>query len=291
MKSVVRSKCAAAALVGAALAVVMTASAMAQDNADASSLADQARDPTAPVTAFQMTYKYVASFHQLPDASQGAILLQPIIPWKLGTSSHIARVSASYVTSGPDFGAIAETPPDLAPPNQIALGNQTGLQDIALLDLAIWPTSFGRMGLGGVISIPIASDPSLGSEKWSVGPAFVLMTKLGGFQGGFLLQGLFSVAGNEERADVDVLTLQPFGGIGLANNWSVGLSDIVFTYDTRRGKWVSVPFGLRLEKFVTLGSQSARAYVDAEYGFLRDEISPEWTYRFTFSPLLGGKKK
>ena len=250
------------------------------------SLAERARDPTSPLVAFQITYKSV-DFYQLPsDANQGSLILQPIIPFRIGNQAHIARATATFVTNGPDFGAIAAAPPGLAPPNQIPLGDKRGFQDLAMVDLLIFPAPFGRWGLGPALVLPTASDPSLGSGKWSLGPAFVLTTALGRFQGGFLLQGIFSVAGKEDRDDLDVISLQPFGGIGLKNDWSIGLSDIVFTYDTRRGTFTSVPFGLRLEKFLALGKLPARVYGDVEYGFLKNDLSPKWTSRFTFTPLL-----
>ena len=252
------------------------------------SLAEQARDPTASLTAFQITYRYVASYHGL-DATSGALVLQPVIPFQLGGMRNIARISASLVTHGPDLGAIAKAPPDLPPPNQIPMKDLWGLQDMAVLDVVVFPAPFGRWGVGGVVSLPTATDPALGSEKWSLGPALVIMTRLGGFQGGLLVQGLFSVAGKSSREDVDVVTLQPFGGFGLPGDWSIGLSEINYAYDTRGGKWASVPFGLRLEKLLRFGSLPVRVYGDVEYGFLESQISPRWTFRLTFSPLIGGK--
>jgi hypothetical protein len=75
------------------------------------SLAEQARDPTASLTAFAIRYDYIDSFHNLSDADQGQIVLQPIIPWKWGEQKHIARVTASYVTNAPDWGLLAEDAP------------------------------------------------------------------------------------------------------------------------------------------------------------------------------------
>ena len=47
-------------------------------------LAAQARDPTAPVTAFVTRYDYISDFHNLKGADQQQLVLQPIIPWKWG---------------------------------------------------------------------------------------------------------------------------------------------------------------------------------------------------------------
>ena len=60
--------------------------------------------------------------------------------------------------------------------------------DLAAVDLMIKSTSWGRQGFGLGAILPTASDPALGSEKWSLGPAYVAITKIGDVQAGFLGQ-------------------------------------------------------------------------------------------------------
>ena len=138
-------------------------------------LASEARDPTASVTAFQIRYDLVSSFHNLPDATQGSIVLQPVIPWKLAGKPHVARVTLGYTTSGPDWGdlALAAEAGNL-PPNYVPTADKTGLGDLALVDFFIFDAPWsGRWGIGPALIVPTASDPALGSEKWSIGPAAV----------------------------------------------------------------------------------------------------------------------
>jgi len=129
------------------------------------SLAEQARDPTASLTAFQIRYGYIESFHNLPGADQTQLVLQLIIPWKWGNQKHIARITAPYITSGPDWGIIADDTLSGIPPNYVPTAKQEGLGDIAAVDLLIFDTSWGRQGIGAAIIMPTASDPALGSEK------------------------------------------------------------------------------------------------------------------------------
>jgi hypothetical protein len=268
----------------AALLLMMNATAVAEEKPQ--DLAAQARDPTAPLTAFAIRYDITTSFHNLPDADQQQLTIQPIIPWKWGKYQHISRITLPYVTSAPDWGLIAEDAAGGLPPNYVPTAEQEGLADTALVDVVVFPTSWGRQGFGGALVMPTASDPALGSEKWSVGPAYVAITKIGGFQGGFLTQWLVSIAGESDRDDINSLTLQPFGGFGFSGGWSLNTSEMVFNYDVERSRWTSLPLGVRVEKLVKLGKMSARLFVDVEHNFADKDVAPENIVRFAFVPLF-----
>jgi hypothetical protein len=111
-------------------------------------LASQARDPTAPVTAFVIRYDFISNFHNLPDTSQQQLVLQPVIPWKWGKQVHIARVTVPYVTSAPYWGQLAEDEANGLPPNYTPTKDVIGLADTALDDLIVMPTSWGRVKWG-----------------------------------------------------------------------------------------------------------------------------------------------
>jgi hypothetical protein len=249
-------------------------------------LAAQARDPTASLTAFQIRYDYTASFHGVSDADQGAIVLQPVIPFKLGSLKNIARITLPYVTNAPDFGALSDIDQNPVPPNYIATKDKGGLGDTAALDLVLFDTSWGRWGIGPVLSIPTATDDALGTGKWSLGPAAVGITRLGDLMVGMLGTGLFSVAGDSDRESVSAITFQPFASYGLGGGWSIGLSELTYTYDFKQNRWAAVPIGGRVEKLVHLGKLPVRLYFDVEYNLVNDDIAPQWTFRFAFVPLL-----
>ena len=250
------------------------------------SLAEQARDPTASVTAFAIRYDFIESFHNLPNADQTQLVLQPIIPWKWGEQKHIARFTASYVTSGPDWGILAQEAANSIPPNYTPTAKQEGLADISAVDLLIFDTSWGRQGIGAAIIMPTASDPALGSEKWSIGPAYVAITKFGDVSAGFLAQWLYSIAGEDDRDDINSFSVQPFAGYGFGDGWSVQLSDMNFNYDLKRDRWTSVPLGGRIEKLITIGKLPARLYFEYEHNFIDDDVASKNTIRIAFVPLL-----
>lgn len=96
-----------------------------------SDLAQRAQDPTLPLTAFAVKYNIVSGFHNLPGASQQQITLQPIIPWKWGDTTHVARLTLGGVVSGPDWGQLAEAPPGVLAPDFTPTREKTGIGDLA----------------------------------------------------------------------------------------------------------------------------------------------------------------
>jgi len=68
------------------------------------------------------------------------------------------------------------------------------------------------VGCWATFQFPTATDVELGSGKWSTGPGFVvfLSDRALHVTTGFLVLNLWSFAGDEDRANVNAMTLQPF---------------------------------------------------------------------------------
>jgi hypothetical protein len=270
-------------------ACLLSGTARAEEGAD---LGAEARDPTASVTMLQFRVDHVASFHNLEDADQTTFILQPVIPFAWGEQRHIARITLPYVVEGPDWGLLAEEQADAAtgnatPPNYVPTEDKTGLGDTALFDFMVYDAPWeGRYFVGLSATLPTATDPALGSEKWSLGPAAGAIVKSGELMLGGIALSNFSVAGDSDRDDISTLTFQPFGSYGLGDGWSVELSEIAYNYDLKAGKWTSIPLGGRVAKMTKAGKVPLRLFVDAEYNFADSVVAPEWTFRFAVVPLL-----
>jgi hypothetical protein len=247
---------------------------------------ENARDPTAPITAFQLMYRW-NDFNQIPgDENQQTFVAQPIIPWKWGERSHIARITAPYVVSAPKWDPATDNcSPDLPPPNYIPCGDESGLGDIVAVDFFLMDTSVGRFGVGPVVVLPTGKD-ALGSGKWQLGPAGVFIGKAPKIIWGGLAQGFFSVGGDEERDDVESLLFNPIFSYDLGNNWSIGTSDMGFSYNLKTSKWTNVPLGVRVEKMFDWGKKGTRVFLDVEHNFRDDQISVGNTVRLFIVPLF-----
>ena len=72
-------------------------------------------------------------------------------------------------------------------------------------------------GAGPVLLVPIATDDLLGTKKFGVGPTALILKQANGWTYGALVNQVWSVAGDEDRADVNQMFLQPFLVLQLEN--------------------------------------------------------------------------
>ena len=267
------------------LAIVFTVAMMAGVQAQAQ---ESARDPTAPITAFQLMYRW-NDYNNVPDdddAKQHTFIAQPVIPWKWGERAHISRITAPFVLSAPNANyGTEDCTPDIPPPNYIPCGDETGIGDIAAVDFTLFETSFGRIGVGPVIVLPTGKDV-LGSGKWQIGPAAVLIGKTPKVVYGGLAQTFFSFAGDDDRDSVRTFSFNPIFSYDLGSNWSMGSSDMTFSYDLKSSVWTNVPIGIRLEKMFDWGKKGTRVFIDIEKNLQDDQVSVGNTFRLVVVPLL-----
>lgn len=260
-----------------------------QEQEGGANLAQQARNPTASLTLFQIVTSHTASYHNFDDANLTSIILMPVIPFKTGKLRHIVRITLPWVASSPDWATLrGEDPGNILPPSYVPTADVSGLGDTNVFDLLIFPAPWkgGRIAAGVSATVPTATDPALGTEKWSVGPALGGLVQAGKFLAGGIVLTNFSFAGASDRDDVSLMTLQPFASYGLGNNWSAELPMMMFNYDFNADKWTSLPLGARIGKMVTIGKLPVRFFGDAEYNFADTGVSPQWTFRFAVVPLL-----
>ena len=85
----------------------------------------------------------------------------------------------------------------------------TGLADIVFAEVIAFKTKFGLLAAGPLFSFPTASSPQLGTGKWSAGLAGAFTKKLGGVRVGILAQQFVSFAGDSQREDQNYMILQP----------------------------------------------------------------------------------
>lgn len=84
-----------------------------------------------------------------------------------------------------------------------------------------------NLAIGPTMTIPTATSPDLGSQKWTVGPAIAVASTQGPWVWGGVASYHWSVAGVERRKEVSALTLQPFAYYNFTDGWAVGTSPTV----------------------------------------------------------------
>ena len=216
----------------------------------AEDLSQTANDPTAPLMAMQLIDNYTSDFHNsLEGETANSVMFRAAYPYKWGETSHIARISQPYVTNTPS--------------------GDTGLADMTLFDMTVFPASWGRFGVGIVAGIPIADD----NKQWSLGPAvgFVNNTLAKGLNIGLFNQNLFRVAGDDDRPDTSISSFQPILNYSVGGGWNIGTGDIQYIYDWESSQWASLPVGIQVGKLVKIGKVPTILSLQYQYNFA-DEV-------------------
>jgi len=99
--------------------------------------------------------------------------------------------------------------------------------------------------------LPTATDDALGGEKFGLGPTAVALKQQGPWTYGALANHVWSVAGDDDREDVNATFLQPFLSYITATHTTFGLNT-ESTYDWQNDQW-SVPINLTVAQLLKIG--------------------------------------
>jgi hypothetical protein len=140
------------------------------------------------------------------NGAKNTLNFQPVIP--VGLTSKFNLISRIIVPIISQYNMTGEG------------SHQTGLSD-AVVSAWVSPAEAKNgltWGVGPVFLVPIATDDFLGTKKYGVGPTALLLKQTHGWTMGALVNQIWSVAGNADRADINQMFIQPF----LSYNWKSG---------------------------------------------------------------------
>jgi hypothetical protein len=236
----------------------------------ADELAKQLANPVAALISVPFQLNYDTGYAN--DGEKWLLNVQPVVPISLNEK----------------WNVISRTILPLIDQKNVANGDsQSGLGDVlqSFFFSPKKPTASGWiLGVGPAALLPTATDDLLGQKQWALGPTAVALkqTKTG-WTYGALVNQLWSVAGDDDRPDVNAMFLQPFLTKGLGKGRTIALN-LESSYDWERKQW-TVPVNLSYSKVSKLGNQlvswqgGVRAYLDAPDG------GPDWGLRFGFTLL------
>ncbi|MQB07719.1 hypothetical protein DXT91_27065 [Agrobacterium tumefaciens] len=220
-----------------------------------------ANNPLTPKITVNFHDYFIPSFIDVPrDPHANQFLLRGLIPSDLGGIPQLFRFTLPVATS-PDV-------PD---------GYVTGLGDLTLMDIFILPKK-GELtfGAGPLVVLPTATDENLGSGKWQIGGAGIVVAP----QKWGLLAGLAtyqtSFAGQSEREDVNLFTFQPIVNYNLSDGWYLR-STATWNFNLESGSSY-VPVGLGVGKVFQLDKGvTMNAFVEPQYTVWHDGAgAPRW---------------
>jgi hypothetical protein len=245
--------------------------AMAQDGTSADDLAKQLQNPIASLISvpFQNNFDFGIG---PADGSRWTMNMQPVIPMSISEDWNlIGRVVLPVISQNDVFGNS---------------GNQTGLSDAVVSGFFSpkAPTAGGLIwGAGPVLLIPTATDELLGTEKFGVGPTAVALKQAGSFTYGALVNHIWSIAGADDRADVNQTFFQPF----LAKNYAGGYALTAVTEISQNWDFDSTSgmFAIVGSKVVTIGSQATQVAFGPRF-FYGNGRAADWGFRAAFTLLF-----
>ena len=244
--------------------------------ADADALAKQLSNPVAALISVPLQFNYDDGYGAGGDGERYTLNIQPVAPFSISKDWNVISRTILPVISQDDV---------VAGDNQSGLGDTT--QSFFFSPKA--PTASGWIwGAGPAFLLPTATEDELGTEQWAIGPTIVALKQTqDGWTYGALWNYLVSVAGDDDRADVNSTFFQPFLAKALRGGRTVTIN-LESSYDFEGEHW-NVPLNLVYSKVTKIGGHmvsfagGARYYLDTPPG------GPDWGLRFVVT-LLYPKK-
>jgi hypothetical protein len=237
-------------------------------------LAKKLANPIANLISIPIQANYDENIGPAEDGSQWQINIQPVIP----------------VSIGENWNLLTRTIMPLINQNDIPVSGQgeSGLGDIVASQFFSpkTPTDRGWIWGGGPVwLLPTATDDALGGEKFGLGPTAVALRQQGPWTYGALANHVWSVAGDDDREDVNTTFLQPFLSYITPTQTTFGLNT-ESTYDWQNDQW-SVPINLTVAQLLKIGDLPLQVSAGVRYWADAPENGPEdWGARVQLTFLF-----
>ncbi|MCU0290437.1 MAG: hypothetical protein MUF10_00385 [Thermoanaerobaculaceae bacterium] len=228
-------------------------------------LAKAAQNPVASMIS--LPFQNNTGFGYGPDNDvQNVLNIQPVWPFSLGTWNLISRTIVPVVYQ-----------PDLP-----GLDGAFGLGDINE-SLYFSPAQPGKViwGVGPTFTLPTATSEALGTEKWSGGLGLVALTMPGKWVFGMLVSNQWSFAGDDQRADVNSMTLQYFVNYNFSRGFYFTSAPInTANWEASSEDCWTVPVGGGFGQIFP-GKPPVNVQVSAYYNVVKPDHAPaaDWTLR------------
>ena len=236
----------------------------------AEELAKKLANPVADLIGvpFQFNFQFNIN-NTTSDGNNGYRLLlnfQPVIPVSLSKGLNIINRVIVPLTTQKDVTA--------------KNAKEEGLGDILYTPYFSPSKSKLIIGIAPAFSFPTATNDLLGSKKFNLGPSLVLLGQPDKWTIGGLATQLWSVAGSNERDDINTLFFQPFFSYAFNGGFILGvLSENI--YDWRKKMLTSGLIQLTMSQvFKIAGKQIASIGIyPVGYYANKNVIKPEWGVR------------
>jgi hypothetical protein len=268
-----------ALVVMAVLPAVLRAQAAPKDSTEAKEqLAKKLANPVSDLVSIPFQFNWQEGVG--PDKGNQFILnIQPVVPlpvsekWNLIGRWIMPIISQPALTPG---GPTAEGMGDILWSTFLSPAHPKR---------AIW-------GVGPALSLPVSSNPMLGTGKWSVGPTFVVLKQQKEWTYGILWNQIWSIAGDSGRGNVSQMFTQPFIAHTSKSSltWTLN-AEASTNWEAASGQQWSIPINLMVSKVAPFGPFPASYQFGLGYYVVHPDDGPTWKIRLNFALLLPTRKK
>jgi hypothetical protein len=139
-------------------------------------------------------------------------------------------------------------------------------------------------GVGPVFLLPTATDDSLGSNRWGMGPTGVILKQAGPWTVGALVNHIWGFQRDDGRENVNATYLQPFLNY-TTKSGTTYLFSTESTYDWTQEQW-TVPLIAGVSQIVKIGKLPVSLGVYGKYYVEAPDAAPDWGVRFQMTFLF-----
>jgi hypothetical protein len=252
-------------------------------SANLSTLNKKLADPTSSVWALFTEFDFVASDGDLTHGTRNsqAVTFEPLLP--------IPLTADLKMMARPTIPVFRSEVASMGAGGKVDWDRETGLGDIEL-PLLFGPSKSATFNwlIGPTLAFPTASDDSLGTGKWQVGPAVMMSWKKDKITAFIMPQYFWSYAGDDDRGDVSRAKIIYGGFYELENNWSIGINPtITYNHNASSGNQWNVPVGLTVTKMTKFGKLPIKIQLGVEYSIINeDDYGKEWMVKLNLIPVI-----
>ncbi len=159
--------------------------------------------------------------------------------------------------------------------------NATGLGDINISEVLARKFSWGKIGFGPCIGFPAATEPVLGSGKWTAGlVAVAIYNKPKHLMLGIFVNQYFSYAGSSSRPSKNYLTAQPFIDYIFNKGYFIMVNPVC-TFDWQEDNYI-IPLAMGFGKAF---AKNLSAYIMPEY-IVSGSTKKSWVIQFNLNTMF-----
>ena len=239
-------------------------------------IAKESENPIGNLTI--LPFENYTNFQFGPNkGTQNILEFEPVVPFHVNPDWNvIARAVIPFVWN-----------PSLYPAPSVP--QAIGPTDLSTFLSPSHPVNGWTWGVGPIAQIPTATDPSVGSNVWGLGPTAVLVHTGEHDVLGVLANNVWSLGGSSGPHGTRYATflVQPFYNYNFGHGWFAGTAPIITANEYGSGQKWTVPVGADFGRIIKLdGKLPIKMSLGAYYNVVTPQYGARWTVQTVLAVIF-----